>query len=230
LQERKLAPLDRAMRGDYAVDYRGRSLRIPVAQIDRLLAGTGDSATFGTIREMLVNDVYLRAFKALNAPTVVDLGSNRGFFLLIAARVLCARVAVGVEPLEKYDKPFELLCAWNNINCAAVHRHGTIVSADGGAGRTTMDSLIHEHDLRTIDFLKCDIEGAEFELFTRNNAWLGRCTNIAMELHPAAGDPRMIVNALRQYGFACVPTDQFGASTAAENAHYLYASSAGHLL
>jgi hypothetical protein len=230
VRARKLAPLDRRMSGDYTVIYRGATLRIPVAEIDRLLAGTADSATFGTIREMLVNDVYLRAFRPLRAPTAVDLGSNRGFFLLIAAKVLGAHFAVGVEPLHRYDTIFDLLRDRNGIDGGSIIRHSRMIGAESAADYLTMGELVHKHKLQSIGFLKCDIEGAEFDLFTRNNQWLGLCDNIAMELHPAEGDTRKIVRSLNDYGFDCLTTDQFGTVTAVEVAEYLYASSSGDLL
>ncbi|MCF8044280.1 MAG: FkbM family methyltransferase [Desulfarculaceae bacterium] len=47
----------------------------------------------------------------------------------------------------------------------------------------TVDSLIQEHGLETIDILKIDIEGAEKEVFAEKPAWLSRVKIIFIELH-----------------------------------------------
>lgn len=49
----------------------------------------------------------------------------------------------------------------------------------------TLDTLLERFDHTTgdIDILKCDIEGAEAEVFPRSAAWLPRVRHLAIELH-----------------------------------------------
>jgi hypothetical protein len=83
-----LMPADRSMTWDITITYRGAVLHLPLNALDRDLAGTGDTASFGAVREMFAHDVYLRWHDLLGPlHTVIDLGANRGFFMLIAAKV-----------------------------------------------------------------------------------------------------------------------------------------------
>ena len=72
--------------------------------------------------------------------------------------------------------------------------------------------------------------GGEFGGLLNNNDFLRRVDNIAMELHPAEGDPRRLAAELQSFGFDLCLTDQFGATAPADRAHYLYASRTGQLL
>ena len=68
---------------------------------------------------------------------------------------------------------------------------------------TTVDELIKENSLPTIDLFKIDIEGAEFELF-RNSSNLDHLNNtkvIAIEVHKEIDSPQIIIDILRKYGF-----------------------------
>lgn len=49
---------------------------------------------------------------------------------------------------------------------------------------TTMDEVLRGHDIQgDIDFLKCDIEGSERELFSDCRNWIGRVRNLSIEIH-----------------------------------------------
>ncbi len=56
---------------------------------------------------------------------------------------------------------------------------------DGGelVEALTISQLLSAHDIREIDLLKCDIEGAEKELFENSRAWIGRVRYMVVELH-----------------------------------------------
>ena len=68
---------------------------------------------------------------------------------------------------------------------------------------TTVDELIKENSLTTIDLFKIDIEGAEFELFrnSENLDHLNITKVIAIEVHKEIDSPQIIVDILRRYGF-----------------------------
>jgi len=58
-----------------------------------------------------------------------------------------------------------------------------------------------------VDFLKADIEGAEFELFANNDEWLAKVRRIAMEIHAEYGDVDRFVSRLKAKGFEVILTD-----------------------
>ena len=158
LGSRTMTAIDRAMSGEYRICYRGKPVELPLAAIDGLLEAVADNPTFGNLREMFANDVYLRAFPWLReAETVVDLGSNRGLFLVIAKAVLGARLAVGIEPQPYYQPVFKLLCERNAIGLAGVAHLGARIAPASGPGALTMAEVIERFGLVRIDFLKGDI-------------------------------------------------------------------------
>jgi FkbM family methyltransferase len=68
---------------------------------------------------------------------------------------------------------------------SAAHPKGAFAIAEGGARRVravTMETLMKETGISTIDFLKVDIEGAEKEVF-QNSTWIKDVRVIAIELH-----------------------------------------------
>ena len=93
-----------------------------------------------------------------------------------------------------------------------------------------MAELMKSHELGQIDYLKCDIEGGEFDVFLNGPDFLDKVGNIAMELHPHCGPVNEIVDLLQLKGFAVLVTDQFGRAVDGGLPHYLYASRIGDLL
>lgn len=230
---RKLRVLDAAMSRDTTVIFREHNLMIPVEAIDRVVkAGTEDSYTFGTIREMLGNDVYLRAFRRdLRCSSVLDLGCNRGIFALVGRVVLGAATVVGVEPNEKYAAVHALLAQRNGVDPTKAYWKmvGSSAREMADSAFVSIDTLIRENNLKTIDFAKIDIEGAEVEVFSEPG-WLSITQNIAMELHPQFVDVAPVLKAVEKSGFRVLFTDQFGRPCDFGDAMFLYASRDGSLL
>ena len=113
LKTRRLTSIDRAMSRDMIVHLHGRPIRLPIQAIDVILSsGVEDSYTFGTVREMFGNDVYLRAFRPdMKCSTVLDLGCNRGIFSADRRKVLKAQTHRRFKPLLKYGEIHALLAA-----------------------------------------------------------------------------------------------------------------------
>lgn len=65
----------------------------------------------------------------------------------------------------------------------------------------TVDELMQEYGLETIDILKIDIEGAEKEVFTGKPAWLSKVKMIFIELHDSkkTGCSRAFYTAVDPY-------------------------------
>jgi SAM-dependent methyltransferase len=230
---RKLKALDAAMSRNTAVIFHEHVLNIPVQAIDRaVMAGTNDSYTFGTIREMLGNDVYLRAFQRdLHCSSVLDLGCNRGIFALIGRVVLGAETVIGVEPNEKYAAVHALLAQRNAVEPPKTYwkKVGSTSMEKADSAVVSIDTLIRENTLQTIDFVKIDIEGAEAQVFSEPG-WLSITQNIAMELHPDVVDVSPVLEAVKKSGFRVLSMDQFGRPRNFKDAMFLYASRNGSLL
>ncbi|CCJ07833.1 FkbM family methyltransferase [Methylocystis sp. SC2] len=227
---RTLAPVDKAMRGTIAFVVEGVRILVPLDAMARMLNGHDETPTFGGAREMYASNVYLRAFrKGLKADTVVDLGSNRGLFLLLGAKALGARTLVGVEPQSFYTPVFAAAASANGLQAGDYTRYERFASATLRADTITLREIMERHGLSRIGFLKCDIEGGEFDVFLGDPDALRQVDNIGMELHPKEGDADALVRTLKDMGFTVVVTDQFANSVAPAKGHYLYASRTGDL-
>jgi hypothetical protein len=231
IRSKSLVPADLSMSGEIACCVRDQKIRIPLDQINALLAGKDPTPTFGAVREMYAGNVYLRAFRPnLKVAVAVDLGANRGLFSLLAIKVLGADQAIGVEPQEFYQPVCSALMNANGVSATQGRRVNRFVASSAESGCITMGLIINEFDLPKIGILKCDIEGAEFDVFLNENAFLDHVENIAMELHPTKGDVNSLEMEIRKKGFVVAVTDQLGRKpTSANEAHYLYASRTGEL-
>jgi len=228
---RTLVPADRAMTGTIPFRIGGAEIRIALDETERLLAGHDATPTFGGAREMYASNVYLRGFrKGLTAEVALDLGSNRGLFLLQAAKVLGAKTLIGVEPQAYYTPVFAALAAVNGIAPNGYTRYERFIASKPAADATTLVAILAEHRIARFGFVKCDIEGGEFDVLMADDAPLDKIDNLAMELHPGKGDVAALAARLRAARFEVVVTDQFDGLTAPERGHYLYASRTGDLV
>ena len=174
---------------------------------------TGDHVLTG-IREIWVRDVYLGHGYLTIPPsgTVVDLGTNMGALttLALAHGNQVRIVAVEADPAEcqRLRKNLELN-GWID--------RATIVNAFVGgqtqfqqqlalAERSASVSTVSEQELLDraggrISFLKCDIEGSEFQLFNSGSPLLAASDQIAIEIHPDEGNSEQMLELLKAAGF-----------------------------
>jgi precorrin-6B methylase 2 len=194
LRTRTLAPVDEAMGdGPYRLRVRGEPI---------VLAG----ASFGLVREIYGRRSYLPpGFSFEPADAVVDLGAHAGTFTLLAAR--CARRVVAVEPDPAWVARLRENVQRNGCGDRVAIEHAAVGEAAAGAPLLSLEELVDRHGLDTIDFLKVDVEGAEFELFRHASGWLPRVRRIAMELHPRLGSVDALVRTLADAGFGVRLTD-----------------------
>jgi FkbM family methyltransferase len=165
------------------------------------------TSDMGVLSETLVGGAY-RALDDYGGEvhTIVDLGANNGLvarWLLQrypAARIVC------VEP-----EPGNVEMLWHNLasyhdrasvveKCIGAAESTTALETDAGewgyrmAGRpgdievTTMNRLVDDYDLDRIDLLKCDIEGAERDMFAHADDWLDRVRFAVVECHDIRGE------------------------------------------
>lgn len=188
---------------------RGRVVKLRVAGTRQPFAARLGSADFGTLRSIMLEKEYagLDTLGA-NPATVLDLGANVGYSVRLWAALFPRCRLVAVEPDPGNAAVFRLNARLGGISgrvrlvraCVAAHpgrrklsRGGqedsySISAVGGGDGidvrAVTVDDIISEHFRnQPVDLLKCDIEGAERELFGGCASWINRVGAIVIELH-----------------------------------------------
>ncbi|PQV47280.1 FkbM family methyltransferase [Jejuia pallidilutea] len=197
---------------------------------------SSDISVFGQIFEeeeyRAVIECYIQSFKA-EPVTIIDAGANIGLTALYFHRKLKTLKILCVEP---DDDNFEVLKynIENNAVNATLHKAGlwnkntnlTIVndfrdkkewsvrvkeSLVGGLKAITVNSLLKEKNWEYIDILKVDIEGAEKEVFTTNEAdisFLKKTKCIAIEIHDEFNCREDINKILKANNFNCFKTGE----------------------
>jgi FkbM family methyltransferase len=239
VRSRKFYAADAAMRGVLRFHVLDKDLTVDVDAINTT-AGNG----YAFLREMFVRQIYFREFRQLRFDTCLDLGCNTG---VVAS---CLRSlggpegrVYGVDPFTYPDSAFRASAAKTpgiileqRVLCGESIRHDAeqlraLCEPYGfdPALAATVEEVMDAHHLDRIDFLKMDIEGAEFRIFRDSAHWLERVDNLAMEVHSDAGDPTEIVDRLRAAGFKVKWLSDSGYATSSRDAGYIYASRNGSL-
>ena len=188
------------------VYFRDKKFKIDLEKCDDL--SNEGSFTFGLVRELYIKNCYLKYLnpKLDKFDTVIDLGGNRGIFSLLACNF--AKNVIMVEPQTKYKKVISHNLGLNNFtNLTFVNKFiggKSSLSADN-IPHTTLNEILNEFKLNQVDFLKIDIEGAEFDLFSDQDLYKIKC--IAMELHPNFGSIKKIEEKLNYNGFETILTN-----------------------
>ena len=174
----------------------------------------GDGIVTG-VREIWVRDCYLGdGFLSIpDGSTVVDLGANIGTFTMLAlAHGKNVRV-VAVEPNRQATQFLSEAARLNGFehrvqicHCflgGRTHVQDELAATEDYAGSPflTEDEFIEGYNLSKIDILKCDIEGSEFQLLTKESRLLAAARQVSIELHREFGDPQKFIEMLREMGF-----------------------------
>lgn len=172
-----------------------------------------------TYKECFFDETYYRGFPQgilkAQAPVVVDVGANVGYFSLsVFARFPQARV-IAFEPMPVN---FNLLISYKNQNPALAFTpvNEAVSGAEGSltlhynakddfttsasihvsarepdtavVHTTTLAALMHQHGLSHIDLLKLDCEGSEYSvLYTTEDPVLNKIKALAIETHEGPG-------------------------------------------
>lgn len=159
------------------------------------------STDIGVLAEQLASQTYECLEGHRDVRTIFDLGANTGLvarWLLATypdARVVCVEPEPGNVAMLRRN-----LSGFNGRavivpECVGASERTTRLATDSGAWGyamtdedgdvpvTTMGRLIDEHGIDRIDLLKCDIEGAERELFEACSGWIGRVGFAVVECH-----------------------------------------------
>ena len=239
LRERKFYSADRDMRGVLRFYLLGSDFDVDVDAINT----TGGNG-FAFLREFFVRRIYFREFKRINFDTSLDLGCNTGVVSSLLKQLAGPEGKVfGVDPLTYPDNAFRSrvdtipgIKIHQGVLCGQSQRHdSTALHAmcdpfdfDSNLA-ITIEELMEIYGIQRVDFLKMDIEGAEFAIFRDSVQWLDGVDNLAMEVHNAVGDPTEIIQRLQQKGFRVKWLDDAGYSTGTRKAGYIYASKIGSL-
>jgi hypothetical protein len=205
-----LRPLDQSMsRQAGTFRFGGRQLSFDCAFADDVIRD--GSYAFGIVREILIRNCY---FKYLPADTliglerVVDLGANRGMFSILSAafakHILSIDANPDFAPVIKHNAQVN---GFDHITVDTV-----FVGAGGAIGKSgykseELSALLDRHGFESVDLLKMDIEGSEFDLFA-HSGWLKRVARLCMEVHREYGHAEDIVDCLRAHGFSMAFADR----------------------
>jgi len=170
---------------------------------------------FSGLREIWARDVYLQGglMKIGNNALVLDLGDNMGNFTLLALGHNDGVNVIAIEPNSKLvNKLKESLKVNSWLNRVTICQNfiGGVTNIQSELLKTpehsettfiNPDELIQKYNIKKIDFLKCDIEGSEFELLKQGSNLLKITEQIAIEIHDFAGDRNQLINLFKQEGF-----------------------------
>jgi FkbM family methyltransferase len=170
------------------------------------------------VREVWVRDCYLGGgFLAIaDGATVVDLGANVGTFTMLALAHGPNVRAVAVEPNHDAARVLAEAASLNGFDDRLQICHcflgGRTAAQDELAAMSdyasspflSEEQFIERYHLARIDFLKCDIEGSEFQLLTKESRLLAMTRQLSIEVHNEMGDPQAFVGMLRELGFEAV--------------------------
>jgi FkbM family methyltransferase len=238
-RSRKFYPADAAMRGELHFHVLDKDLTVNVDAINST-AGNG----YAFLRELFVRQIYFRAFRQLQFDTCLDLGCNTGVVASCLRSLAGPKGRVyGVDPFTYPESTFRAgavktpgITLEQRVLCGESIRHDAEQLRDlcepygfDPSLAATVGEVMDAHRLDRIDFLKMDIEGAEFRIFRDSAGWLERVDNLAMEVHKHAGDPTEIVDRLQAAGFKLKWLSDSGYPTSPRDAGYIYASRIGSL-
>lgn len=163
---------------------------------------------YDVVKEVWFERKYMPKNIFLNQKgVIIDIGANVGVFSVFASTLTKGKI-IAVEPFADNCRYFKQNLKNNNINnvileqCAISKRTGQrllyLTDCDAGHGfylpekskgsqlinTISFARLMRKHNIRNIDLLKVDCEGAEGELFSSlSSKIMNRINNISLEFH-----------------------------------------------
>lgn len=162
-------------------------------------------------REVFVEGLYPLG---INMKTVVDIGASRGEYGVLvypyADKIYCVEPhPTRIEELNKLVSDYHLekmvICPYAIANASDKR---TLYNLNDYGGATLLDGFKHEDEkvvvdtltmvdflnqyhINKVDTLKCDVEGAEIEIFTDSFPW-DKVDSILVEAHSVPIDLRQV--------------------------------------
>jgi len=183
------------------------------------------------VREIFFDKPYMRHFQLDADPIIVDIGGYIGDFSLFAAKYLNARHVIVYEPTDENFKMLRQNIENNGyedritaVNKAVSASDEVILNVQVSEDQeihasaywypeaeqrrlpsVTLPELFETHQLESVDLLKVDCEGGEYDIFPAvPDTLFKRIKNIVFEYHPIDGlDAKLgrVVDRLRAAGF-----------------------------
>ncbi len=150
---------------------------------------------------------------------VVDLGANVGSFTMHALANSNRCKIIAVEPNADFNKLFLRQMELNGFrNRVTLQRYfiGSRsqtqnemlkMSESSDAEFIVQKKFIELNNLQNIDFLKCDIEGSEFD-FINDTSLLEITNQLAIEIHNHSGNRSEFISKLVELGFNIGPIER----------------------
>lgn len=185
----------------FVVNIKTRESRYP-------LFCRGNTTDLQVLWDTFYRKHHLPPIKLAENSTIVDLGANVGYTMAHFAYLFPKSSIYGVEMnyenflfAKKNLEPLSDQCVL--IHSAIWHENGfvlyggdkewgySIVRNDNvddkkQAPAKTLDVLFEENNIREVDYLKMDIEGAEKSVLEKPEKWIDRVKSMKIEIHPPA--------------------------------------------
>lgn len=187
--------------------------------------GTADISTF---REIFLREEYnLGLPPDFPVATIIDAGSNIGFTALFFLQKFPGAKIISLEPdaenfalLQKNVSPYQPItplqkALWRQSGFIKVTDQGygvrgfVVEDAEVGTPDTipavSLNDLVRDYALTSIDILKMDIEGSEKEVFEGDTSWLSITRCLVIELHDRMkpGCSKAVFSKLAEHNFEC---------------------------
>lgn len=186
------------------------------------------SGDLGVINEAVILDSYLGSGYVSCQPNsiVVDVGANIGDFSVQAARLCKTGRVYAIEPVRENCLCITRHIALNELTNielfpialggyngeVSIHLNGSMSSVEWGSGelRTVQQLTLREFmriaNIKVIDLLKLDCEGAEWEILPAAESVLSAVRQICMEYHNGKLNVSWLENWLTAQGFTVART------------------------
>ncbi len=165
--------------------------------------------------------------------TILDLGANVGYTAAHFAHLYTDATIIAVElDRSNYEAAalnLRSVSCCRLVNAAVWSADGTVsydlsglewgyhvtessaVATAGRAAAVTVSTLMAEHGISSIDYVKMDIEGAEWPVLAAGSDWLPKVRAMKVELHPKFNADATFDNCARvltSLGFDCRKDDR----------------------
>lgn len=196
LKTKSLGIIDQSFGDSFTVNWNQKILRF-------------SSLDFGVIREIYGHHCYINPGELKNAKSILDLGANGGAFTIFALAEAPQAKVHAVEVQSDFIKVIENNAIQNEFS----DRLTTETAVVGGfyddwtKAQLNLNPNLYEFNIRnyiesvgSCDFLKCDVQCGEFNLFKGDVSWIHAVKKMALEYHPNLGDINELKRILESQG------------------------------